>query len=67
MRDRRCAEQLFALGWSCVVIWECEIRDAGQLDRIIAERIGVRPDSTGRAAGKKDERRHAPRHHARAD
>ena len=27
VRDRQRIEQLEALGWSCLIVWECELRD----------------------------------------
>ena len=38
MRDRRKAAQLRRLGYSVLVIWECQTKDADRLDRI-ARRI----------------------------
>jgi len=40
-RDRRVARQLYRLGFSVFVIWECELR-ASQLPLRLATRLGVR-------------------------
>ncbi|MDZ4753491.1 MAG: very short patch repair endonuclease [Phycisphaerae bacterium] len=32
-RDRRACEALAALGWTTLVLWECEVRDATQLSK----------------------------------
>lgn len=40
LRDRRIVEQLRALGWRVLVVWECAIRDVGTrsgLPRILAQ------------------------------
>jgi G:T-mismatch repair DNA endonuclease (very short patch repair protein) len=39
-RDRRDAESLKALGWSVFTIWECQTRDAEQLDQLFWRIVG---------------------------
>jgi len=41
-RDRRIAEELRALGWEVVVIWECETEDPETLRRRLSETLGLR-------------------------
>jgi DNA mismatch endonuclease (patch repair protein) len=41
-RDRRVRDDLTALGWRVLVIWECEARDAARLARIV-RMIAERP------------------------
>lgn len=35
-RDGRKRRQLAALGWRCIVVWECETRDEERLARKLA-------------------------------
>jgi len=35
-RDRNTLKRLKALGWRVHVIWECQTRDAGKVDRLLA-------------------------------
>jgi len=39
-RDRATLAALKQLGWTPVVIWECETRDPAALSRLIARRVG---------------------------
>lgn len=43
-RDRRVTEQLRALGWRVLVVWECELRDT--------DRLSCRLDGELRGAGR---------------
>lgn len=38
-RDIRAAQELKALGWDVIVIWECETKDNDQLAGILNERV----------------------------
>jgi DNA mismatch endonuclease (patch repair protein) len=38
-RDRRVARQLRQLGWKVFVIWGCELREVGRLERRIVRRL----------------------------
>jgi G:T-mismatch repair DNA endonuclease (very short patch repair protein) len=39
-RDRRDAENLKSLGWSVFTIWECQTRDAEQIDQLFWQVVG---------------------------
>jgi len=36
-RDRRNQRELAALGWRCLIVWECEVRDRERLELKIKE------------------------------
>ena len=40
-RDLRHEQDLDALGWSFLVVWECELRDRGALRRRLMEFLGA--------------------------
>ena len=39
-RDARCLEQLRALGWEALVLWECELKDEADLRRRLSAFLG---------------------------
>lgn len=39
-RDARNAADLHRLGWRCVRVWECETKDAEQLNRVLRRLLG---------------------------
>jgi len=45
VRDRRVVRTLRSLGWRVLVVWECELRDAGSLSRRLDR--SLRQGSTG--------------------
>ena len=40
-RDRNARRELRRLGWSVLVVWECETREANELARILLEFLGA--------------------------
>lgn len=46
-RDARNADQLVALGWQVLTIWECQTRDELELDKLAWQILAVEP-TTGR-------------------
>ena len=47
-RDRRTLMQLIALGWSVMVVWECELKDAADLRRRMSDFLGPPGSGTTR-------------------
>jgi DNA mismatch endonuclease (patch repair protein) len=45
-RDKQTHAALIQLGWSVLVIWECETRDSAQLAGRLAAFLGCRPDAS---------------------
>lgn len=41
-RDRRNIEALTALGWSTLIVWECELRNEDELQRRLTSFLGSR-------------------------
>lgn len=41
-RDMNHQQRLKDLGWRVLVIWECELNDAGQVSKIVSEFLGER-------------------------
>ena len=39
-RDRRNLERLGGMGWQCLVVWECEMKDPAKLARLLVEFLG---------------------------
>ena len=44
-RDRAGVRALRRAGWRCLVIWECETRDAERLSRRLARFLNARPET----------------------
>ena len=50
-RDRRQEEEIAALGWTLIVVWECQVRDVDRLSSII-QQIKVAPANVRASARK---------------
>lgn len=48
-RDERQREALQALGWTVLVIWECETRDPGSLATLTQKILSMKPSDSKRA------------------
>ncbi len=60
-RDARVATQLGELAWRAAIIWECEIREAPNLDELIRDRLALDrpPPSDQFRPNRPKDRRHA--------
>jgi len=47
-RDARAEAALEALGWAATIIWECDLKDAGALDKRLRHALGGRFDDRGK-------------------